>query len=266
MQSKKIREICKLAHQIDLRINLFEGYFSKMSNNYNGELLFWRQIVTIYGLLADCDRFQIKDKKNMFDLMYRYDLIDQSDYEKALVFWTDISEFRKWFCHNNDENLYYPQQRMQYIKKYLNKTFLIASNKPESIKDIKDKDWDKLVCDVDRRFQVYLDTLKSGLCEWQSSCDKDDLIDEWIQILANSLFLNKELIHNVLAELARYKKKDENINNMTVSQLENSYFNMLDEGGFCKQNIIDELKKSNTIIKTNWEILRDSIQNSHIIY
>lgn len=66
MYEREIKEICLLAHEIDLRINLFQGYNPKQMNLYKGELLFWRQVVSLYGLFADCDRVQIKEKKNIF--------------------------------------------------------------------------------------------------------------------------------------------------------------------------------------------------------
>lgn len=263
MQTQKIDEIRTLAHRIDPRINLFEGYSPKLTQNYSGELLFWRKIVTIYGLLADSDRTQIRNKKNLFELMYRYELIERSDYEEACRFWRDISELRKWFCHNNDETLYYSKCRKQIIKNYLDRAFLFATNKPHSINDIMD--WSNLVFDVDRRFQAYLICLESGLTKWKSSDNKEELIDQWIYILADSLFLNKELIHNVLAELAMFKKKDNNISNMTVAQLEHSYFRLLEESNFSEKNIISELRNTNISMRMNSEILLDSIKNSHII-
>ena len=68
MQTQKINEIKKLAHKIDPRINLFEGYFPKETEDYTGELLFWRQVVTLYGTFADCDRSQLKEKNNLLRL------------------------------------------------------------------------------------------------------------------------------------------------------------------------------------------------------
>ena len=61
MKKQKIKKIRKLAHSIDSRINLFEGLVSKETSTYKGELLFWRQIVNMYGLFAECDRVQVKE-------------------------------------------------------------------------------------------------------------------------------------------------------------------------------------------------------------
>lgn len=72
MKKQKIKKIRKLAHSIDSRINLFEGLVSKETSTYKGELLFWRQIVNMYGLFADCDRVQVKEKHNLIELMKRY--------------------------------------------------------------------------------------------------------------------------------------------------------------------------------------------------
>ena len=48
MHNQKIREIKKIAQDVDFRINLFEGYTPKKIDGYKGEVLFWRQIVNIY--------------------------------------------------------------------------------------------------------------------------------------------------------------------------------------------------------------------------
>ena len=69
MQNQKVQEIKRLAHEVDARINLFESYSPKETECYKGELLFWRQIVNLYGLFADCDRVQVKEKRNLVDLI-----------------------------------------------------------------------------------------------------------------------------------------------------------------------------------------------------
>ncbi len=265
MQKQKINEIRKLAHKIDPRINLFDGYAPKETSSYKGEILFWRQIVTLYGLYADCDRAQIKEKKNLFELMFRYDLIERTDYDVAIKFWEDISEIRKWFCHNNDVTLYYHGNRQKKIKSYLNSVFLIASSKPEKIDDIQPKEWNILTSDLDRRFQSYLDSLKKGLKAWSSSSDKEDLIDEWIYIFSKSLFSDKELLQNVLADIAMYEKMNHNIYNMSVSQLGNSYFRQLEACNFSEKDIEEELRRNDSTVRTNRQILLESIRNSHLI-
>ncbi len=40
---------------------------------------------------------------------------------------------------------------------------------------------------------------------WQTSPDKEVLISEWIEIQSKALFSDKELIRNVLAEIAKYE-------------------------------------------------------------
>ena len=262
MQTQKINEIRKLAHKIDPRINLFEGYSPKETDIYKGELLFWRQVVTLYGVFSDCDRSQLKEKKNLIELMFRYQLIGRIDYEAAIKFWEDVSELRKWFCHNNDISLFYARKRQNKIKNYLNTVFLIASNKPEKFEDIQPKDWNILTSDLNRRFQEYLDCLKNGLIAWSTSDESEELIDKWICILANGLFSDKELIHNILADIATYIKKDQNINNMSVSQLSNSYFKQLEGDNFSSAVIEKELRREASTIRTNREILSESIRNT----
>ena len=56
MPEQLTRQITNLAHSIDVRINLFEGYVPKQIDSYKGELRFWREVVSIYAIFADCDR------------------------------------------------------------------------------------------------------------------------------------------------------------------------------------------------------------------
>lgn len=264
MQSKKIEEICCLAHDIDPRINLFQGFSPKETDLYKGELLFWRQVVSLYGLFADSDRSQVKEKKNLIDLLRRYDLIERSDYDMALKLWDDVSELRKWFCHNNDLSLYYADNRKKKIRNYLNSAFILSTHKPERIEDIQAKDWEILTFDIDSRFQVYLEILEKGLFAWKESEYKSDLLDEWITIFAKSLFSDKELIQNVLADIAAYEKMSQGIINITVPQLANSYFRQLKSGDFSENDIKKDLKLNNSQ-RSNKEIVSESIRNSHLI-
>lgn len=48
--SKRIEQIKALAHKINGSVNLFQGYCPKAIANKNGEILFWRKVVSIYGL------------------------------------------------------------------------------------------------------------------------------------------------------------------------------------------------------------------------
>ena len=142
---------------------------------------------------------------------------------------------------------------------------MIASNKPKKFEDIQPKDWNILTSDLDRRFQEYLDCLKNGLVAWSTSDDSEDLIDEWICILAKTLFSDKELIQNVLADIAVYEKINHNIYNMSVPQLGNSYFRQLEVCNFSSNDIEDELRRETSIIRTNREILSESIRNTHFL-
>lgn len=265
MQNQKVQEIKRLAHEVDARINLFESYSPKETESYKGELLFWRQVVNLYGLFADCDRVQVKEKRNLIDLMNRYSLIERTEYDMVIRFWNDVSELRKWFCHNNDESLYYVNSRQKKIKNYLDRTFMISTNKPKTIEDIQQKDWNILTYDMERRFNEYLNILEKGLSAWKESEYASDLIDEWISILAKALFSDKELIQNVLADIATYEKLNQDIYNISVSVLANSYFRQLDAGGFSAGNIEDELKQNAVHMRTNRKIVLESICKSHLI-
>lgn len=264
MHNQKIKKIKRLAHNVDVRINLFEGYSPKETEPYKGELLFWRQVVNLYGLFADCDRVQVKEKRNLIELMNRYSLIERADYDMAVRFWDDISELRKWFCHNNDDSLYYANSRQKKIKNYLDGAFILSTNKPEKIEDIQQKDWNILTYDLDRRFEEYLDILKKGLSSWKESEYASDLANEWISIFAKALFSDKELIQNVLADIATYEKMNQ-VYNVPVSALANSYFKQLNAGGFSEKDIEDELRMKTNLIRTNRDIVSESIRNSHLI-
>ena len=162
MYSELLEEISKLAHEIDCRINLFQGYSPKKTVTYKGELLFWRQVVNIYGLFADSDRSQLKDKQNLIKLMMQYNLIERDDYRFAKKFWITVSEFRKWLCHNNDKSLYYVKDMEKKIQTYLVYSFSISSNKPKYINDLKQDDWQILAFNIDAEFQRYLQIVKKG--------------------------------------------------------------------------------------------------------
>lgn len=259
MYEREIKEICLLAHEIDLRINLFQGYNPKQMNLYKGELLFWRQVVSLYGLFADCDRAQIKEKKNIFDLMKRYDLIEREDYEFVVAFWNDISELRKWFCHNNDPSLFYAGNRAKKICNFLNSAFVLTSNKPKKIEEISNKDWNILSFNIDNRFKTYLDVLRKGLLAWKDSIYRDDLLDEWLLILSSALFSDKELIQNVLADIAVYERINQQITNMTVSQLASAYNKQLEHSNFSASNMEAELR-NNASKRPNKDIIFASIK------
>ena len=206
MLDQKIREIIDLAHSIDKRINLFSGYEPKKLTSYKGELLFWRQVVSLYGLFSDCDRVQIKEQNNLFDLMNRYLLIERKEYSFVKGFWNDISYLRKWLCHNNNMELFYCSEKHQKIKDYLNNAFALSSVKPTSIEEIQRDDWNMLQFNIDSRYNEYLQILKKGLMQWNKSDDKEEINNQWIEIFAEALFNDKELISNIIAEIAQFEK------------------------------------------------------------
>lgn len=265
MDEQKIETLKKMAHEIDPRINLFEGFAPKKLEGKKGETLFWRQIVNIYGLFADCDRVQVKEKSNLFELFTRYDLIERSEYDDILKFWNDVSELRKWFCHNNDETLFYMSSRKVRIKKYLNNAFVLVSSKPTTIEEISQNDWGILNFNIQSRFDNYLQIIEKALNAWKKSDDLVDLVDEWITIQSKALFSDKELIQNALAEIAEYEKKNNGISNMNTPQLANAFIKQLEVGGFSSKNIEDAMKGNSTQIRSNKEIVQEAIRMSGLI-
>lgn len=261
---KSIREIQALANSIDVRINLFEGYFPKDTENRSGEILFWRHISNTYGLLADCDRVQIKSKSNLFEVMNRYNLISNDDFKEARLFWTDISAMRKWFCHNNDSALYYRQINERQVNKYIQKVYLLATNKPSHPDEIQKSDWNLLISDFERRYDSYLRILKKGLVNWKESDEKDDLIDEWIDIFSKALFEDKELISNVIADIADYHIKNEKLS-VKTDVLGRNISRKLIECNFSVITIKNVLKQNNTKM-SNREIIAESIKSLNLEY
>ena len=265
MLMEHVEEIKNLAHNIDVRINLFEGYSPKKLDGYKGEIRFWREIVSIYGLYADCDRVQIKEKNNLFELLVKYSLIDDAEYKTIRRFWDDVSILRKWFCHNNDLNLHFNSERNKRLTRYLNNTFLCNTDKPGSIEEIKDKDWELMCYIMGTSYSEYIRILQKGLQAWQESSDKSEMVDQWINIFSNALFGDRELINNVLADIALYDITNKGITNISVADLSNAYYNKILSVGFSKKYIEDELKNEPLKIRTNKEIVYQSICNSKLI-
>lgn len=263
---EKMNEIKTLAQKIDKRINLFEGYKPKSLCSYRGELLFWRQVVNIYGLFADCDLVQIKARENLVDLMLTHNLIEQVDYSMLKQFWRDVSNLRKWFCHNKDTSLYYYDRiNADNIRSYLQAAFILNSDIPTEIEAVRRRDWDILTEDLDRRFEEYFSIMKKGFQSWQNSDDREELIDKWIDIFSNALFSNKELMENVLAEIAEFDIRNRHLRNVRPFQLARSYATALGQGGFDVGEIKAELLRTNTERRNNKKILKESIRNSGIL-
>ena len=207
---------------------------------------------------------QIKEKKNLIDLMKRYSLIKKSDCDAANVFWNDVSEIRKWFCHNNDDSLYYSSIRKNRIEKYLDKTFTLATEKPKMIDCIQPKEWDILTYDIERRFGEYLDILQKGMAEWKNSEYIEELSNEWVIIFSKALFSDKELIQNVVADIARYEVINQGIQ-MKIPALARSYYSQIESGGYSEKNIEYILTEVMTSKISNREIIAESIRYSDLL-
>lgn len=265
MGKSKIDDLKKIANSIDCRINLFEGYFPKATSTSKGEILFWKHVVNYYGLFADCDRVQIKEKRNLFDMFCRYKLIDVAEYETIKRFWNDVSELRKWFCHNNNDSLFFYSDRKKKIEHYLANAFILSTNKPSELELIQQNDWNILVFNIESRFEEYLNILEKGLSGWDISEDKEDLIDEWIEIQSKALFSDKELIRNVLADIAKFDKMNQGITNISIVQLAINYEKQLESGGFTQLSIKNEMIAKPKEKRSNIDIIHDSIRNSGVI-
>lgn len=261
---KKMAEIQGLAHKIDSRINVFEGYCPKEIEHYKGEVLFWRQIVNLYGLFADCDRFQIKEKENLIEIMFRYGLIDRSDMDFCKKFWNAISDLRKWFCHNNDKSLHFIQKRETAIKNYLNAAFIFSTNKPTSIENLSERDWDLLTSDIERKYDNYLEILRKGFMEWEKSRDKNELVEKWISIYATSLSNDSELIFCILYDIAEYEKRNNSLQ-ISPQVLAIQYKNQLKDGAFSEEDFKRVLEQKKGMMCTKKDIVLEGIRSSGLI-
>lgn len=245
MVNKKISDIRKLAHTINKSLNIFEGYIPKSTDNKNGEVLFWREIVNVYGIFFDCDRTQLKEKNNLFNLFLKFSLINEEEKNCVYKFYKDISDLRGWFCHNNNIDLYFPEQKKNSIIKIISNVFSLKTNKPYSLEDITDKDWLIMNCHIHNRFDEYLIILSNALENWKNSPDKQIIDHEWCTIFSSALFKDQELKNNVLAELYKYQlidrgKKIENISGGIA------YFNqILTNEKYSEEDILAVLKQIN---------------------
>lgn len=80
-------------------------------------------------------------------------------------------------------------------------------------------------------------------------------------ILSSALFSDKELIQNVLADIAAYERINQQITNMTVSQLTSSYNKQLEHSKFSALNIESELR-NNASKRLNKDIIFASIKET----
>ncbi len=231
-----ISEIRGLAQKIDYRINLFEGYYPKSIINEKNESLFWRKIVNVYGLFADCDSIQIKRKSNLFSLMQQYSFISKDEFAFVRDFWNDVAALRKWFCHNTDANLYYQGINIKRIERFLDKAFILSTEKPKTMDQLQSTQWSLVNADIDRRFDEYLKILKKGLLAWEESEDKSEVVEEWIKIFSKALFDDNELKSNVIADLALFEIRNYGIDTSVASYSKTMHEDLC-EKGFSSEDI-----------------------------
>ncbi|EIC95306.1 hypothetical protein HMPREF9970_0510 [Lachnoanaerobaculum saburreum F0468] len=253
MNTKRISEIQKNAKKIDCRINLFEGFCPKRTENSSGESLFWRNVVNIYGLLADCDSIQIKREPNLFWLMNKYSFIARDDLDFVKDFWNNISALRKCFCHNTDISLYYQKRNLKKIEKFLDEVFIISTQKPKTIDEIESKHWSLVNADIDRKFDEYLNIMNRGFLKWDKSDDKVMVVDEWIDMVSEALFKDTELVSNIKADLAEYS-----IRNFRLDTTVKWYISIIN--GALEKNCF-----SYQDIKTFIKGLKNSMSNREIL-
>lgn len=245
MENKKIDDIKKLAHSINKSLNIFEGYIPKKTDDKIGEALFWREIVNVYGIFSDCDRTQIKERENLFNLFLEFSLIDAEKKGTVFRFYKDISDLRGWFCHNNNIDLYFPEQKKNSITKLINNVFSLSSNKPNSLEDISEKDWQIMNFCIHARFTEYLDILFEALQNWKNSPNKEIIDQQWCIIFSRALYRDQELINNVLAELYKYQLVDKGKRIENISGGVAYFKQILTDGEYSEEDILLVVKQIN---------------------
>lgn len=259
MKTNSISEIQEIAQRIDYRINLFDGFYPKNISYAKNESLFWREIVSIYGLFADCDSIQIRDKSNLFGLLCQYSFISKEDYDIVRSFWRDISALRKWFCHNTDSKLYYQKNNLKRIENFLDKAFVISTEKPKTLEQMQDNQWPILVADIDRRWEEYFEILKRGLVAWENSELKLEAVGEWVERFSKTLFENTELKENVLADMALFEIRNFGIDTSIKLRL-HEIDEDLKEKGFSSENINKFIKEMKTPM-SNRDIMYETLRH-----
>lgn len=161
--------------------------------------------------------------------------------------------------------MYYPAKRKKKIVKYLDQEFGLATNKPTTMNLVQQNDWTVLNFNIDSRFDEYLNLMEKALVLWQTSPDKGKLISEWIEIQSKALFSDKELIQNVLAEIATYEILNQGLRNTTPTNMAMMYYNQLESRGYLQKHIAGEMKYGATLKRTNKEIIQDSIRSFGLI-
>lgn len=263
MDITRINGIKDKAHQIDYSINLFEGFTPKCTLGKTGESLFWRQVVSIYGIFCDCDLVQIKSKDNLFAILYNADLISKEERDEIYAFYYTISNLRGWFCHNNNVDFYYALNRYRNIKKTLDDSFLIATSKPNNLDEVQKKDWNLLSFNIISRFEKYLNILENALQKWDDSESKNEIVYEWQEKYAKTLYCDRELIDNVLADLYCFQLQNMGRKITQVSGGVKSYKLILKNAGFSYNDIKDVLFNLSRVMSAK-EILKKVFY--HMIY
>ncbi len=258
--NERIEQIKALAHKINGSINLFQGYFPKATVSKNGENLFWREVVSIYGLLCDCDRVQIKTKNNLFSLFYEHSLIEKKQYDDVKGFFNDISNLRGWFCHNNNLKMYFSQKRAKEIRRFISNAFMISTRKPSGIDDISDKDWQLMIFYIKAEYDNYLDVLEQGLKNWGKSSEKEQIDDEWYVIFAEALFDDMQLRDNVLANICQYQILDQGLEVRNIGAVLAGYKQQLKDAGYSVGDIKGVVQRCKEHALSSEEIIMKSIE------
>ena len=257
---ERIEQIRTLAHKVNGSVNLFQGYCPKAAVNRKGENLFWRKVVSIYGLFCDCDRVQIKAKHNLFSLFYEYALIDRKQYGNVKSFFHDISDLRGWFCHNNDSELYFAQKREKAIERLIGSAFTISSGKPRGIDDITDKDWPLMFFYIQAGFENYLDVLEQGLRNWGNSSEKEQIDTEWYKIFSEALFDDRELRNNVLANICQYQMLEQGLEVSNIGAVLAGYDQQLTDADYSVEDIEKVVQGCKEHILSSEEIIMKSLE------
>lgn len=234
-----------MAQQIDQRLYLIAYYCPKIMTDKNIEYTFWCGVTNAYGLFCDCANFHIKMKKNLFKIFVDNGLMLNDDYEIIRTFFYNISALRSYFCHNCSNEFYYSRNHIITINQLIFKQFGLMTNKPEGLSKITEKrQWELLLFWLDNNMNEYVNILIKTLNNLAKFEHKFKVVEEWLSVIAQSHFEDKELLNNVLMDLYSFEIKNFSLKvNISSYNIINEWKQILVNKGFCINDVMEIIEQ-----------------------
>ena len=174
----------KIAEKIDSRLYLAAYYHPKrVSSDTSSEHVFWTAITNIYSLFADCAGYV---KIDLLNLLYKNNVLEESDKRKISDFVQLIKSIRSLFCHNMSSELDDEIQKQledfnNFLKRQLHRKNLVVSIPYEM--SLPPEDWEKLIRYLYSESQSCFEILDESINKI-SERNKDKIVDEWLEAIA----------------------------------------------------------------------------------